>query len=332
MAQQNTGDTPLPSNQILLGGQAVIEGVMMRGPERIALAVRRADGTITVRTEGFVPLAMRKRIWAFPLLRGVSGFFEMMLVGIRMLNVSASLAMRDLADDSSSPGSGRKEKAGTIIAVVISLAFAVGLFFVIPLLVTTAMFQVSQDPLRFNLLAGLIRLAIFLAYLAAIARIPDVKRLFMYHGAEHMTVFGYERMRQVSVEAARIQSRFHPRCGTSFLLIVVVASIVLFAVADSIVIASVGVITVPLRLLWHLLLLPLVAGASYEVIRFSAKYSWFWVGRLITLPGLWLQRLTTRPPTEDQLEVAVAALDAALDVRGEDLNGHSAATSELKYA
>jgi len=332
MARPNNRETPLPSNQILLGGQAVIEGVMMRGPDRIAMAVRRANGSITIRTEDFVPLALKNRLWAFPLLRGVTGFFEMMLVGIRMLNVSASLAMQDLTDDQSSPLSGTKEKAGTIIAVVISLAVAAGLFFVIPLLVTTAMFEVSQDPLRFNIVAGLIRLGIFLGYLAAIARIPDVKRLFMYHGAEHMTVFGYERLRQVSVEAARVQSRFHPRCGTSFLLIVVVASIVLFALADSIVIASVGVITVPLRLLWHLLLLPVVAGASYEVIRFSAKYSRLWVGRIITLPGLWLQRLTTRPPTDEQLEVAVAALDAALELPGEGRGGQAAGTSELKYA
>ncbi len=320
------------ADQILLGGQAVIEGVMMRGPDAIAMAVRRQDGTITIHSEPFVPLSKRKRFWGLPVLRGVGGFFEMMVLGVRMLNLSASIAMKDLdGEDSPAPGKTR-ERLGTAVALLVSLLFAVGLFFVLPLFVTTSLFDVSQDPLLFNLLAGGIRLTIFLGYLAAIARIPDVERLFMYHGAEHMTVFGYERLREVSVDAAAAQSRFHPRCGTSFLLIVVVASIVLFAFADTVVIAVIGTITLPLRLLWHLLLLPLVAGMAYEIIRYSARHAGSWLGRLITSPGLLLQRLTTRKPTTDQLEVAVAALEAALARPETKDNGRVAVITDAHYA
>ncbi len=330
----NSGGTSLPANQILLGGQAVIEGVMMRGPKSIATAVRRKDGSISIHKEPFIPLALRSKFWKLPIVRGVGGFFEMMLLGIRMLNFSASVAMEDLEEDSHQPTKTRsrtRDRIGTALALLVSLAFAVGLFFVVPLLLTTTVFNVSQEPLLFNLLSGAIRLSIFLGYLAAIARVPDVRRLFMYHGAEHMTVFAYERERLLSVATARAQSRFHPRCGTSFLLIVVVASIILFAFADTVILAALGTITLPLRLLWHLLLLPLVAGASYEIIRFSARHAGTTLGRAVTMPGLVLQRLTTRIPTDDQLEVALAALRAALD-EDEAATETDTITSHMNYA
>lgn len=327
----------LPANQILLGGQAVIEGVMMRGPESIATAVRRKDGSITIHKEPFVPLALRSRFWSIPVIRGIGGFFEMLSVGIRMLNFSASVAMQDLeagngAGSPAKPKRKTNERVGTAVAFGVSLVLAVGLFFVVPLVVATALFDVSQEPLAFNLLAGGIRLMIFLGYLAAIAQLPDVRRLFMYHGAEHMTVFAYERTRTMSVEAARTQSRFHPRCGTSFLLIVVVASIIVFAVADTVILALLGTITLPLRLLWHLVLLPLIAGASYEVIRYSARHAGTLVGRCIVAPGLLLQRLTTRVPTEDQLAVAVAALTAALETDVEPAEESALAQRDVNYA
>ena len=321
-----------PADQVLLGGQAVIEGVMMRGPDAIAMAVRRKDGSITIHKEQFQPLAKRTRFWRVPVVRGIAGFFEMMLLGVRMLNLSASLAMKDLDGEVPTTSGSSGERVGSTIALVVSLIFAVGLFFVIPLLLTTTLFDVSQDPLLFNLFAGLIRLTIFLGYLAAIGRIPDVERLFMYHGAEHMTVFGYERLHQITVGAAAVQSRFHPRCGTSFLLVVVVASIVLFAFADTVVLSLAGVITLPLRLLWHLLLLPVVAGAAYEVIRFSAKHAASRLGRAIMYPGLLLQRLTTRTPANDQLEVAVAALRAALEGTGNGAAEQATVTTDANYA
>jgi len=337
VSKEHDNVSPLPANQILLGGQAVIEGVMMRGPGSIATAVRRKDGSITVHKEPFVPLALRKRFWNIPVFRGIAGFFEMLSIGIRMLNFSATIAMQDIGPDGgtdhASPARSKKnERIGTAAAFFVSLVFAVGLFFILPLVLTTSLFDVAQQPLAFNLLAGAIRLGIFLGYLAAIARIPDVNRLFMYHGAEHMTVFAYERLRSVSVEAARVQSRFHPRCGTSFLLIVVVASIVVFAFADALILASVGTITLPLRMLWHVLLLPLIAGTSYEVIRFSARHTGTALGRIIIAPGLLLQRLTTRAPSDEQLEVAVVALRAALELN-EAPGGEAAKMGvDAKYA
>ncbi|MGA9120251.1 MAG: DUF1385 domain-containing protein [Bacteroidota bacterium] len=317
-SKEQQSNKALSSDQILLGGQAVIEGVMMRGPQSIATAVRRRDGVIVVHKEAFIPLTRRYRIWRFPILRGVAGFFEMTVLGIRMLNFSADVAIHDGEPEGEEAKVGEKHGKGAggwslALAVLVSLTVAVGLFFVVPILLATTLFSVSQDPLVFNFAAGSIRLLIFLSYLALIARIPDVRRLFMYHGAEHMTVFAFEREKTVTAEAASRQSRFHPRCGTSFLLIVVFASIVLFSLVDAVILYSTGSITLPLRLLWHLLLLPLVAGSSYEVIRFSARHAETVLGRLIMKPGLLLQRLTTRVPTEDQLEVAVAALQAALE-------------------
>ncbi len=337
MAEEKNTSSPLPANQILLGGQAVIEGVMMRGPESIATAVRRKDGSITVHKEPFVPLALRKRFWNIPVFRGIAGFFEMLSVGIRMLNFSATIAMQDLGsdggNDNARPARSKKnERIGTAAAFFVSLVFAVGLFFILPLVLTTSLFDVAQQPLAFNLLAGAIRLGIFLGYLAAIARIPDVKRLFMYHGAEHMTVFAYERLRSVSVDTARAQSRFHPRCGTSFLLVVVVASIVVFAFADALILAWVGTITLPLRMLWHVLLLPLIAGTSYEVIRFSARHTATVLGRIIIAPGLFLQRLTTRAPSDEQLEVAVVALRAALEMNDVPEGEPTKTGVDVKYA
>ncbi|HEX9006975.1 MAG TPA: DUF1385 domain-containing protein, partial [Bacteroidota bacterium] len=188
----------------------------------------------------------------------------------------------------------------------------IALFFVTPLVLTSWLFNVTQDPFLFNLTAGLIRLGIFLGYLTAIAQLKDVKRLFMYHGAEHKTVFAYEKERVLDAAAASRHSRFHPRCGTSFLLVVMLVAIVLFAMLDTVLVGVLGRITLPIRLVAHLLLLPVVGGASYEVIRFAARHAGTLWGRIAVAPGLWLQRITTSEPDGSQLEVAVAALCAAL--------------------
>jgi uncharacterized protein YqhQ len=334
MSANRQDERAVSVDQVLLGGQAVIEGVMMRGPHCIATAVRRRDGAIILHHEEFVPLSRRSSFWKLPLFRGIAGFFEMTVIGIRMLNFSAAVAMdEEHSGDNGSEGTGLQRGGargwGLALTVAISLALAVGLFFVVPLVLTTSLFDVSQNPVTFNLTAGVIRLSLFLGYLSLIARIPDVGRLFMYHGAEHKTVFAYERERTVSVQAAQRQSRFHPRCGTSFLLVVVVASIVLFALVDAAILYFAGAITLPLRLLWHLLLLPLVAGGSYEAIRFSASHADTVLGRAIMLPGLLLQRLTTREPSEDQLQVAVAALQSALGELTE--GGTGAMTGETPH-
>jgi uncharacterized protein YqhQ len=306
-SQRNSPTEPT----LLLGGQAVLEGVMMRGPARIATAVRKPDGTIVVKTEAFAPMGVRVKALAVPLLRGAVGMIEMLVVGLRALNFSADVAMESM------PGNGKPErKTSTSLAlagtVIISLLIGLALFFVTPLVLATLLLNVESDPLLFNLAAGIIRMLMFLVYLVVIAQLQDIKRLFAYHGAEHKTVFAYERGCKLVPAEAGAQSRFHPRCGTSFLLIVMLSAIVLFALADAVIIAVHGSISVLLRLAVHLPLVPVVAGLSYEVIRVSARYANHWWARGLAAPGLWLQRITTREPDEQQLEVAITALKASL--------------------
>ena len=323
----NSGD---PHALMMVGGQAVIEGVMMRAQGRIATAVRRADGTIAVRREAFTPIGKRFPVLAAPVLRGAVGIIEMLMIGIRTLNFSAEVAMADQAP-TPDPATGKKPESKVMLGVTVAVALGLGvaIFFVTPLVLTSLAFSVEQDPILFNALAGTIRLILFLGYLSLIAQMKDVQRLFAYHGAEHKTVFAYESGSPLSVETAACQSWFHPRCGTSFLLVVMLSSIVLFALLDGLLILQLGKITLPVRLLTHLPLIPLVGGISYEFIRLSAKLSVEGPGRWIIAPGLWLQKITTREPDAGQLEVAIAALQAALDAgdaepqsdRGQTLTG-----------
>ena len=325
-----------PLGPMTVGGQAVIEGVMMRAPGMIATAVRRADGTITVRREAFVSITKRVPFLKYPLLRGALGIVEMLVVGIRTLNFSAEVAMADEVKASGQPGttdsvsstderqSNDKHPSGgkLMLGVTVSVAFALAivLFFITPLVLTSAVFSADQSPLLFNLLAGAIRLTIFLAYLLAISRMRDVQRLFAYHGAEHKAVFAYEGGLELTVESARTQSRFHPRCGTSFLLVVMVSAIAVFALLDGFLLMWLGNLTLGMRLVTHLPLIPLVGGVSYELIRLSARHAGSWWGSLLVAPGLWLQAITTREPDERQLEVALAALQSALAGTEESVN------------
>jgi uncharacterized protein YqhQ len=307
-----------------VGGQAVLEGVMMRAPGAVATAVRCADGEIVIRKDPFISLTDTSRLCKLPVVRGAVGLVEMLLLGIRMLNFSAEVALRStdsLKGQNSSGGNGQgrlhgKKEHAFALAVTIAASIAIGLaiFFVTPLVVATAFFQVAQDPLRFNLLAGAIRIVLFLGYLGGISSLKDIQRLFAYHGAEHKVVFAFERGVPLNVANAALQSRYHPRCGTSFILIVLVAAIALFSLLDSLVVMWLGNITLLTRLVTHLPLIPLVGGISYELIKVSAKHSNAPLGRAIAAPGLWLQRLTTREPDERQLEVALVALRSALGV------------------
>ena len=344
MKKQNESTDPL--GPMTVGGQAVIEGVMMRAPGMIATAVRRADGSIMVRREPFVSITKRVPFLKYPLLRGALGIIEMLVVGIRTLNFSAEVAMADAgkasgqtetsekpssnevrsSDDRRSPKNKRPSRDRLMLGVTVTVAFAlaIALFFVTPLVLTSVVFSADQSPVLFNLLAGAIRLAIFLTYLLAIARMRDVQRLFAYHGAEHKAVFAYEGGRELTVESARTQSRFHPRCGTSFLLVVMVSAILVFALLDGFLIMWLGNLTLGIRLAAHLPLIPLVGGVSYELIRMSARHAGSWWGRLLVAPGLWLQAITTREPDEGQLEVALAALQSALATTEESVTNPSA--------
>jgi uncharacterized protein YqhQ len=303
---------------LAIGGQAVIEGVMMRAPGMIATAVRRASGEIAVWRTPFRSLGERFRILKLPILRGAIGLVEMMVIGIRTLNYSAEVSLSDdLAKSGSSApgenGSGGKPASLKLgLAVAFSIIVGIVVFFVTPLAVTSALFDVDQEPLPFNLTAGLVRVGLLLGYLGAISFSSDMRRLFQYHGAEHKAVFAFEKREQLTVDAADRQSRFHPRCGTSFLLIVMLSAILLFSIFDLFVLQWVGTLTLPVRLITHLPLIPLVGGISYEFIRASAKRTDTAFGRAIVAPGLWLQRLTTKEPTADQLEVALTALRSAL--------------------
>jgi uncharacterized protein YqhQ len=309
------------SKPMQVGGQAVIEGVMMRAPGMVATAVRRADGSIAVHKQPHVSLTERYRTLKLPVVRGGVALVEMLVLGIRTLNFSAAMALADAnannGDKEGTDGSGSRRSGkdeGLALWLTVSLAFiaAVGLFFVVPLLLTSGMPGMEQKPLVFNLVAGGFRIAFLLAYLGAISFMRDVRRLFQYHGAEHKAVFAFELGLPLNLDSAQLQSRFHPRCGTSFLLIVLVSSIVLFAILDTLLIAAFGPITLMTRLATHLPLVPLVGGISYEFIKLSAKHSASRFGAMLVAPGLWLQRITTKEPDHAQLEVALAALCCAL--------------------
>jgi uncharacterized protein YqhQ len=327
---------------VLVGGQAVLEGVMMRGPGAVATAVRRPDGGIEVRRERFVSLTETSRLCRLPLVRGAVALFEMLILGIRTLNFSAEIALRSSSPATGGNGENGDEKArarGTsrmsvslFVTIAFSLVSGIAIFFVTPLLVATWFFQVEQDPYRFNLVAGTIRMLLFLGYLGGISVLKDIRRLFAYHGAEHKAVFAFERGVPLTVQSAAEQSRFHPRCGTSFVLLVMLVAIALFSVLDSFLVMGFGTITLLTRLETHLPLIPLIGGASYELIKLSAKHSQTPLGKAIAAPGLWLQRITTKEPDEQQLGVALVALRSALGVEGgQEPLGHPRAVEEISH-
>ena len=303
-----------------VGGQAVIEGVMMRAPGSVATAVRRMNGEIVVAHERYSSLNERWKLQKVPIVRGAIGLIDMMYLGIKTLNWSAEMAMLDAealevksngkAGDNGQPKS--KSKAALVLTLIVALTIGVGIFFVTPLFLTTRLFQLEQTALAFNLVSGAIRISILLLYLGAISMMKDIRRLFQYHGAEHKAVFTFELNDELISSVAQQHTRFHPRCGTSFLLIVMFVAIISFALLDWLLIGWFGQMTLLLRLATHLPFIPVVGGVAYEFIKFSAKHSATWWGRIIVAPGLWLQKITTKEPNEGQLDVALVALKCAL--------------------
>jgi uncharacterized protein YqhQ len=290
-----------------IGGQAVIEGVMIRSPECIATAVRDPQGQIVIRTDPYVSLTRRVRLFGAPIVRGIVSFGEMMAIGFSTLNYSAAVAMPE-----EDQGSKWRDVVVTTLTTVFAMVVGIALFFMLPLAIATAL-GLSENPLLLNLVAGMIRVGVLLAYLWGLGRVPDLRRVFAYHGAEHQVVFAYESGEELTVEAARTHSRFHPRCGTSFLLIVVLLSVLAYALIDTGFYILTGRPPILIeRFLTHMAFLPIVAGASFEALKASGTYrNSKIVGALIT-PGLWLQKLTTRQPDDEQLGVAVAAARASL--------------------
>jgi uncharacterized protein YqhQ len=285
-----------------VGGQAVLEGVMMRGVSVWAVAVRTPDGAIEIESEPLVPWAKRHRVWRLPVIRGVVALGESMKIGFRALAISANAQLEEDEE-------GEKEEIGGWVwglTIVFSLLLAVGLFFVVPVGLTSLIKDRLGSPLLFWLVEGVLRTAIFIGYIAAISRLSDLRRVFEYHGAEHKTISCYEAEDELVPARAKLYSRLHPRCGTSFLLIVMVLAIFVFA--------PIGLPAWYWLVASRILGIPLIAGLSYEVIKWAGRNRRKrWV-RAVMWPGLMLQNLTTREPDEEQLAVAIAALEAVLAV------------------
>jgi uncharacterized protein YqhQ len=281
-----------------VGGQAVLEGVMMRGVGTWAVAVRTPAGAVQVVSHPLTSLLRRHRLLRLPLVRGVVALGESLLIGFRALEVSASAQLPEEEQEI-----GKGAWAGTIIVAVL---FAVGLFFVAPVTVTNQFKHTLGSSTLFWVVEGLLRTAIFLAYLALLSRVKDLRRVFEYHGAEHKTISCYEARLPLEPEQAQRFSRLHPRCGTSFLLVVMLLAIFIFA--------PIGVPPLPILIATRILGVPVIAGLSFEIIKYAGRQRQRrWV-RAVMWPGLQLQRLTTREPDLDQLAVAIAALQAVLAV------------------
>ena len=280
--------------KLSVGGQAVIEGVMMRGPGKVATAVRNPDGRIEVEKGPMHSIADKYPILKKPMLRGSVSLVESLVLGIRSLSYSAKMAGEE--DEQLSD----KEMAGTII---FAFVLAAVLFIAIPTGAAKFFHFITDDPVFLNLMEGFLRLAIFLGYIWCISRMKDIRRVFQYHGAEHKTIHCYEAGLPLTVENVQKFSRLHPRCGTNFLLIVMLVSIFVFA--------FLGWPSLVERIASRVVLLPVVAGISYELIRFAGRTT-NPIALTLIQPGLWLQYLTTRPPEDDMVEVAIESLKAVL--------------------
>jgi uncharacterized protein YqhQ len=289
-----------PPQMFFYGGQAVIEGVLMRGRHHYAVAARRPDGSITVRSEMLTSRVYTNPLWAKPFLRGVAGLYEMLGLGMRALQWSANVQLGEEA----------QLTAGTLrVTIGISSVFAIGLFIGLPLLLASVIHRGgTQQSAVGVLIEGVLRAVILLAYLVVIGRTPSIRRLFQYHGAEHKAINCLESGAAVDVAHVRLNSRLHPRCGTGFLVVVALVSVIVFT--------PLGVLPIPVRLGLQLLLVPVVAGISYEAIRGLARARHTTFGRAALVPVLATQRLSTREPSDSQIEVAICALSAARE--GED--------------
>lgn len=291
-----------------VGGQAVIEGVMMRGCKGVATAVRKEDGKIVVDLEEKIPYTKKHRLLGMPIIRGFVSLVESMVIGIKTLNYSASF-FEDEEEESKFEKVFQKifkDKANDIImgiSVSISMLFAVGLFFIAPTFLAN-LFGTSS--FYSNILEGIIRVVMFLSYVYLIGKMEDIQRVFQYHGAEHKTIFCYENEKELIPENAKQFKRFHPRCGTNFLFLVMIISIIIFSLT--------GWNSLMERIIARIVLLPVVSGVTYEVIKWMGK-SEGKLAKILAFPGLKLQALTTREPDLSQLEVAIVSLKVAEGIK-----------------
>ena len=309
----------------MIGGQALIEGIMMRGPDKDAIVVRRAEGlSIETSPRKKNPPKSYKNL---PFIRGVFNFFDAQVVGIKALLRSADLAPEEMQEEPSKFDRWLEEKLGNekFQQAVVGIAVAMGpglsilLFFLLPMVIGGFFDRWLDSNLALNLVEGIIRMVIFLAYMFLVSRMQEMKRVFSYHGAEHKTIRCYEAGLPLTVENVRMQTRLHPRCGTSFLLVVMVISILVFSVASSALLAAApGLEAIRgtfgyrlLMILFKLLLLPIVVGITYEINRWAGRHDNGFT-RVLTAPGMWLQNFTTNEPDDNMIEVGIAAVEAVL--------------------
>lgn len=289
-----------------IGGQAILEGVMMKGPDRYAIAVRKPDNEIKVDVTPYRSATERHGFTRIPVIRGVVAFVESLLIGMKTMMDSAAYFEDEDEEGGVNEDSGKDDKGMIIFSVILSIILAVGLFIALPTVLSGIMYRFTDNAFLVNAVEGLIRIIIFLGYVYIISIQKDIRRTYMYHGAEHKTIHCLEAGEELTVENCRRHTRFNKRCGTSYLFIVIIISIIVFMFID--------VRFLPLRLLLRILLIPFIAGISYEVLRYSGRHD-NKLSDVLSFPGLLLQRLTTREPDDDMLEVAISSVDAVIDWR-----------------
>ena len=292
----------------LVGGQAVMEGVMMRSPHSYCVAVRKQNGEIVTQESPLPRLSEQYPIFKWPVIRGLGTLGGAMWLGMKALKFSTDCLLQDMTGDKPAPEKKEVGPMAMVLQIVMSLAFMIGLYKLLPLLIATQIghhVEALQGRFAINMVDGVVRIGIFLAFMYILSRLPDMHRMFQYHGAEHKVVFNFESGKQVSVDNAQGFVTWHPRCGTSFLMVLLIVSMVVYAF-------------LPIDNFWYKLaarvaLLPLIVGVSYEVIRYAARKQ-SGLMALLTKPGLWLQRITTQGPTDSQVEVAIFALNHAMEL------------------
>ncbi|MCB9366718.1 MAG: DUF1385 domain-containing protein [Calditrichaeota bacterium] len=308
---QNSLNRREMSSELAMGGQALIEGVMMRSPHRVAMAARKADGSIALRAYPYHPITRRNKAYGLPIVRGAIGMVEALKIGIDALNWSAEKSDPDQAAAAKKPSLGQKLLG--YLSSIVAIAVGLGMFMYLPYLLAKLLVGGDQGQIAFHLIAGAGRILALVGYMWVISQFKDIFRVFQYHGSEHKTIFAYEQGQPLEAAQVLKQTRFHPRCGTSFLLIVAISAILFFVVVDTLVVALWGPYPNTLvRLAAHLPLIPLVAGLSYEFLRFSARHVRNPLVNALIQPGLWLQRITTKEPEGPMCEVAICALEEAL--------------------
>ena len=315
-----------------IGGQALIEGIMMRGPKKDAIVIRKNEELVVEVSDRKLP--SEKSIKKWPFLRGMFTFFDSQVTGVKALMRSADLAPEESQTEPSKfdkwlekkLGNEKFQKAIVGVSVFLGLAMSIGLFFLLPAVIVGFLDQWIPNTLVLNLVEGLVRMTIFMGYMLLVSRMKEMKRVFAYHGAEHKTIRCYEAGLPLTVENVRLQTRLHPRCGTSFLLVVMVISILVFSLASTLLLTLIpGLAAMQGSFLYRLimivcklLLLPIVGYITYEINRWVGRHD-NWLTRILAAPGMWMQKFTTNEPDDDMIRVGIAAVEAVLpEEEGED--------------